>query len=160
MSSSKRHSTGRASNYIVHFENLLLTVRTLKVVLYLRVSRCQQRKNGNLKDQEKYLRKMIRWYEKKYHVKIDIVDRIKETASGWSYDKIELEKATIIADEYDAIVVLAESSDRFVRSKFYHSYKNPNVLPTVREYEVLKRETGGVTLATIVPPDRPWKKVR
>ena len=47
-----------------------------------------------------------------------------------------------------------------MRSRFYHSYKNPDVLPNVREYEVLKRETYGVTLATIVPPDRPWKKVR
>lgn len=157
MNRKKRHSTGTASDYIVHFKKLAIQNRILKVILYLRVSRCQQRKNGNLADQERYLKRIIRYYEKKYHIKIEIVAVIKETASGWSYDKIELEKATIVADEYDAIVVLAESSDRFVRSRFYHSHKNPDVLPNVREYEALKRESGGVVLATIVSPNKSSK---
>lgn len=35
MSPTKRHTIAIASDYISHFENLLLTVRTLKVILYL-----------------------------------------------------------------------------------------------------------------------------
>ena len=159
MSQAKRHSTGKASDYIVHFKKLFRSGQTLKVILYLRVSRCQQRKKGNLEDQKRYLLRIIRKYEKKYDVKIVIIGIIRETASGWSSDRIELEIAALKAEEPDAIV-LAESSDRLMRNALYHSNKRPNVLPTVRDFEALRRDTGGVILATIVSPDRPWKKVR
>ena len=159
MTRTKRHTTGKASDYIVHLKKLLMSSRFLKVVLYCRVSRCWQSKNGNLEDQKRYLLRMIRKYEKKYHVKVEIVAVIFETASGWSSDRIELEIASLIAKEHNAILV-AESSCRFVRSKRFHSNKKPDVLPTIYEYENLIRDTEGVTLATIIPPDKSWKRTK
>ena len=155
----KRQTTGRASDYIVHLKILVLSRRTLRVVLYCRVSRCWQSKNGNLKDQKRYLLRIIRKYQKRYNVRIDIVAVFQETASGWAEDRTKLIDAARTAKVCNAVLV-AESSCRFLRSGRFHSSQKPDVLPTIYEYENLMKDTEGATLASIMPPDRPWKKVR
>ena len=159
MDRTKRYLKGQASNYIVHFKKLISIGRCLKVVLYCRVSRCQQNKNGNLKAQKKYLLKIIRWYRKKYNIKIHIVAIFEEVASGWRNDRTILEKAALMARDYNAVLV-AESSCRFLRNRSYHSSDSPEALPNNREYYNLIKDTLDVTLATILPPNWPWKRVR
>ncbi|MHC4122478.1 MAG: recombinase family protein [Planctomycetota bacterium] len=154
-----RDKLGKASNYIVHFKKLIIQNSSLKVVLYYRVSRCWQKKNGNLNDQRKYLQGIIRQYEKKYGVKIDIVAEFNEVASGWKGDRKRLIAAARTAKMCGAVLV-AESACRFIRNENYHSINRPYVLPTVSEYEALIDATKGVTLVTIMPPDTPWKKVK
>ena len=152
-------NTGKASNYISRFKKLLLLSGFLKVVLYCRVSRCQQEENGNHKDQRRYMLRMIRRYEKKYRVRVKIIKIYYEVASGWDKDRPELIKAAQTAKKYDAVIV-AESSCRFVRNRLFHSNKNPDVLPTTYDYEKLMKDGDGAILATIKKPDAPWKKVK
>ena len=64
-----------------------------------------------------------------------------------------------MAEKYNAVLV-AESSCRFIRNWRFHPYKKLNVLPIIHEYEGLKRDTDRVTLATIQPPDRTWKRIK
>lgn len=154
-----QYKSGKASNNIVHFKKLLNSIRFLKIVLYCRVSRCWQKKNGNLNDQEKYLRRKIRKYEKKYKVKIDIVAVFNEVASGGKNDRKWLIAAADTAKKL-GVVLLAESTCRFIRNKDYHSSLNPDILPTIDEYEALVSATKGVTLATIMHPNATWKKVK
>ena len=42
----------KASSYIVHLKKQLIQNCSLKVVLYCRVSRCQQKENGNLTNEQ------------------------------------------------------------------------------------------------------------
>ena len=79
--------------------------------------------------------------------------------SGWDDDRLVLEVAAELAHKEGAVIV-AESPDRFIRSIDFHTKTNPGALPTVAEYEKLMEVVGDVTLATVLPPDAPWKKVR
>lgn len=159
MGRMKRQTTGKAGNYIVHFENLLLSRHSLKVVLYCRVSRCWQSENGNLKSQNVYLEKTIQRYRKKNDCNIHITTTFKEVASGWEDDRTRLIDAARTAKACNAVLV-AESTCRFLRSARFHSNKKPGVLPTIYEYESLVNDTQGVTLATIMPPDTAWKDIK
>jgi len=150
---------GKASNYIGHFKRLLQNRQTIKVVLYCRVSRCQQYKNGNLSDQLKYLRRKIGKFSKKYNVKIEVVTYFKETASGWCNDRERLIWAAKTAKACNA-VLLAESTCRFLRHAGYHSSRRPDILPTVDDFKTLLSNTKHVQLATMMHPDTPWRKVK
>lgn len=149
----------KASDYIIHFKKLLASNHFIKLVLYCRVSRCWQKKKGNLREQKKYLKKWISYYEKKYGVKIIVVAIFVEVASGWSNDRKQLVMAAKKAKSHRAIL-LAESTCRFIRSRNYHPFLNSDILPTISEYESLVKATKGVKLATIMPPNTPWKKVK
>ena len=159
MGRMKRQTTGKAGDYIAHFENLLPSRPGLKVVLYCRVSRCWQSKNGNLKSQNEYLKKTIQRYRKKNDCNIHITTTFEEVASGWENDRTQLIDAARTAKVCNAVLV-AESTCRFLRSDRFHSNKRPNVLPTIYEYENLVTDTQGVTLATIMPPDTAWKDIK
>ena len=149
----------KASSYIVHFKKLVTQNRSLKVVLYCRVSRCQQKENGNLSDQQRYLRRILHKYERKYDVKIIIVAVFEEVASGWDGDRKVLIAAADKAKKTGAILV-AESTCRYIRNENYHSYRNFNIVPTSHDYEALIDSTEGVTLATVMHPNKPWYKVK
>lgn len=148
-----------ANGYIGHFKKNIVSKKRLKVVLYCRESKCWQEKTGNLENQEEYLRWRIRKYEIFFGVKIQVVVAFPEVASGWKDDRIILIGAAQFAKSVGAVLV-AESACRFIRSRKFHSSRNPNVLPSVSEYEALKEATQDVALYTIMPPNRKWRKVR
>lgn len=144
---------GKASNYIKYFEQLIREQPDLKVVLFGRVSACMQNHKGNLNDQLVSLRRAVEKY------KVPIVCEFKEIGSGWWHERERLQAAARRAFDERA-VILAESTDRFIRSIYYDTKKNPSAQPSSLEYEELLRVTTGVTLATMLHPDTPWKEVR
>ena len=128
--------TAKAGNYILHLEKLITSKQRLKVLLYCRVSRCWQKKTGNLVDQQKYLRRKIRQYERKNGVKIIIIAVFEDVASGWNGDRKVLIAATQEAKKC-GVVLVAESTCRFIRNENYHYSCNSYVLPTVCEYSAV-----------------------
>lgn len=82
-----------------------------------------------------------------------------ECISGWHQDRHKLNHAIKLAKQRGAIVV-AESADRFLRAHDYNTEKRPNAQPTVWEYERLVEAADGVSLVSILHPDRDWKRVR
>jgi hypothetical protein len=93
------------------------------------------------------------------HYGVPIVAEFRGLASGWRVARGRLSDAADY-DRTSGTVVVAESTDRFIRSERFHTKKNPSAQPTTAEFEALKRVTKGVTLATIHHPDADWKEVR
>jgi DNA invertase Pin-like site-specific DNA recombinase len=145
----KESPPGKGSDYIQHFDSRIVGIL---VVLYCRVSGRMQDHRGNLDDQEAADR---RWLEDNGAT---VVAVYRDVASGWNADRPGLMAALEKAREVGAIVV-ARSTDRFIRSIDY-TPENPQLQPTVEEYEKLRLATNGVTLATILPPDTPWQEIR
>lgn len=56
--------------------------------------------------------------------------------------------------------LLAESTDRFIRSPDYHPHKNPHAQPTERDYRRLRQATLGIKLVTLLHPDASYRQVR
>jgi DNA invertase Pin-like site-specific DNA recombinase len=142
---------GKASDYIAHFKELAQKHPHMKVILYARVSARTQDHNGNLDEQLASLRKAVQPHK--------VISEFKTVESGWQREHLSLQGAAEMALEVGAVVV-AESADRFLRSEKFDTKKNPSILPTVAEYEKLKKIVGVATLATIAPPDNPWKANR
>lgn len=155
MSSSnppKRKSKARCRpSELIHFLEDLQSV--VAVVLYLRVSSHKQNWKGNLDSQEKNLRELMD------SMGIEVVAVFRAEAFGWDCDRRELEEACRVAKEHGAIV-LAETTDRFVRPRSYHSEKNPDAQPTPNNIDDLRISAQGVTLATHLHPDAPPAEVR
>lgn len=149
----KQRTPGRASDYIEHFEELVRRKVVKRGVLYGRVAGRTQDYTGNLTGQMDWLRKWVR------HYGIPIVAEFKDVGSGWKIDRGRLRGAASF-DRRSGTVVVAESTDRFIRSEDYHSQKNPSAQPTIDEFEALKLVTQAAVLATILNPDTPWKEVR
>lgn len=57
-------------------------------------------------------------------------------------------------------ILLAETTDRFIRNSSYHSQKRPHLQPTESELVDLEIATEGVQLMTVVHPDAPLSKCR
>lgn len=151
---------GRASDFIVR----LRKHRKLwgkRVVLFCRVSSRTQKKRKNLADQEKFLRKVVARYG------CIVVAVYHCTGSGWidshEYCPImhpaHLMRARALAAHHDAFL-LAESTDRFVRPRWYNSQTDPTRTATRKDLSELKWLTAGVTLATALRPDAPLTVVR
>jgi DNA invertase Pin-like site-specific DNA recombinase len=117
------------------------------------VSGRSQRQRHNLENQRDGLREEV---ERRGGI---VIAKFREVVSGWDSDRPVLAAAIEKAKESGAIL-LAESADRFIRSKDFHTRKNPGALPSVAEFEELKRITAGVVLCTLLPPDTPWRQVR
>jgi DNA invertase Pin-like site-specific DNA recombinase len=64
------------------------------------------------------------------------------------------------AREYSNAVIVTTSSDRFLRHRDFHSVENPNILPTIEDFEQLKELTGDIPLLTLLNPDMPPQEVR
>lgn len=79
------------------------------------------------------------------HCGVTVVDVILERVSGWHEDRFMLEEAIFRARKRDAIVI-AESSDRFIRPRDYHTEKRPEAMATVWEHEELKKMAAGNTI--------------
>ncbi len=139
----------KASDYIAHIDDLEPGL----VVPYGRVSRRQQQRKGKLNHQIADLTSEL---ERRGH---DVTDGFKETASGWADDRTTLQLAILEAERVGA-VVMAESADRFIRHPEFNPKTNPDILPTVYEFERLMIEAANVQLATLHHPDTHWKIVR
>lgn len=147
---------GKASNYISFFPKLVRETKEaiLLVILFARVSSCAQHYKGNLRGQFNWLQKRLKRYGN-----VRIIAEIKDVASGWKEERDGLKRAAAIALKNGAII-LTETTDRYIRSPYYHSQKNPSVQPTDAEYMDLIQSLDGVVLATMLHPDTHWKKVR
>jgi len=141
-----------ASAYVHDLRALLKERPNLEAVIYLRVSGRTQNAKGNLRAAE---RRLLRELEK---LGVVVLRVFREVGSGWHDDLVVRSAAAEYAAEHNAVLV-AESADRFLRSASY-SKENQSVLPTLAEWEALRKATGGVTLATLLHPDTPWQTVR
>ena len=124
-----------------------------RVVLYARVSGRTQARQGNLDRHIAELEADAARY------RADVVETCAEVASGMSPDRPALSRAAALARRHNAII-LAHNVGRLIRSAEFHRTKNPGAQPTQAEYEALASAVGGVTLATILPPDTDWREVR
>lgn len=137
---SQLWTSGLCSNYIKSFRQL--KSGTL-VVLVCRVSSYKQNKNRNLQDQRNKL------YGKVTSLGCIVVYEHLYVGSGW---KPFLEPAVERAHKYGAVIV-AESTDRFVRTRRYHSSKNPNARLSEWNLRILRETAEGVELYTVEDPD-------
>lgn len=144
---------GKASSYIHHLDELLISDALLPVVLYGRVSRRHQQSNSNLDDQIEYEREQLQL------LRVVLIEVFDEVGSGWDGDRQKLEAAAEYARCHDAVLI-ARSTCRIIRSIDYRDDRDPDVLPTDREYRELLRLLGDVTLATRLHPDASWIDVR
>jgi hypothetical protein len=125
----------------------------VKAVLYCRVSARSQDRKGNLDDQQAYLERELT------QLGFEIVAVKREIASGWKEDRESLIEAATEAVKLGAILVAA-STDPFLRSDDFKSDTAPGALPEEADYQELARATLGVTLATVLSPDMHWRTVR
>jgi DNA invertase Pin-like site-specific DNA recombinase len=127
------------------------------VILCLRVSKRAQKKTGNLEDQKRHLRRVVAERGAR------VVGLIPHEGPGWDFSW--LIPALAKAKECGA-KLLAESVSRFVRSKEYHSSKNPESQPSELQLESLRVLSDGVSLVTALDPnaspaeERSWQTKR
>jgi hypothetical protein len=149
-----RHAAdpGRASDFIDHLPDAVTAGDP--VVILCRVSHRNQSKNRNLLGQVQNTRRSV------CDLGAEVVAEFSDVASGWVWDeRTGFRKAIQLAQRIGATVV-AESTDRLIRSKAFHSKSNPGAQPTQDEFLMLQRKADGVQLATILHPDTPWREVR
>lgn len=146
---------GKASEYITSIKLLVKNGQINNVVLWCRVSaHGAQKRRENVRDQEKFLRRISK------ELGLTVIACFRCTESGWDLDNPVLAGAIRYARLNDA-VLLAESTDRFLRSRDYKTEKNfNNAIPTVAQLAELSRQAAGVTLATYLDPDASPKEVR
>lgn len=118
------------------------------VVLWCRVSHESQ--TSHLDDQERQLRELVEQHGAR------TVSAVCHVGPGT--DPTPLRSAVAIARRCNA-VVLAESTDRFIRSARFHSTRRPNVRASDHDLRRLAEITRGVRLMTIVDPDAPTSEV-
>ena len=143
-----------ASRYVHHLEALVSQRRNLIAVLWIRASGREQRRRKNLRDQEASLRRNVA----KRGVKV--IHAFRAVASGWDEDRGAFKQAAAFARRHHGAILVAESSDRFLRNRRYSSSQNPSAQPTRAEWKSLLRVTHGVELATLLHPDTDWREVR
>lgn len=147
---ARRWAAGQASKYIRPFS----IKPGDRVVLVVRVSGHSQHKNKNLDDQEAFLRRVV---EEAGGVVVGVVRKV---ISGW-VESNWLWRARCLAKRHDAII-LAESTDRFVRHHGYRSNRptRVNLQATDMDLQDLAYTTRGTVLMTYLHPDTSPKDVR
>jgi DNA invertase Pin-like site-specific DNA recombinase len=143
----KRNDYGNASLFILPWQFKPNT----RVVIYVRVSTRQQDHKNNLDSQIQKLKNAVA-ASKGIVVKI-------VTYIGSGFDPWKVGYAAEIARKHNAIIV-AESTDRLIRSPNYHSVTNPNARARTFDLESLAEATRGISLMTLHHPDESLKKVR
>jgi len=126
------------------------------VVLYARVSGREQERQGSL---DRQIAQLKAYAARRGAVVINIDDIRPDVDSGKSLDRPELLRDAALAHEHNALI-LAHNVGRLIRSAEFHRTRNPGAQPTQAEYAALANAVGGVTLATILHPDTPWRQVR
>jgi DNA invertase Pin-like site-specific DNA recombinase len=146
--------TGKASNYITQLDQYREKHPDMKVIFYGRVSSRTQGRKKNLKNQK------IQLESEHINRNIPTLGYYREICSGRIIDddRWALVAAVREAKKHNAVIVAA-STDRFLRNYFYES-DHPEILPTEHEYEKLKKLTGNIPLLTLLDPDMDPLKVR
>jgi hypothetical protein len=114
-----------------------------RVVLVVRVSSREQELGCNLADEVANLRREA---ERRGLIVIGIHAYV---GSGWNPD---LYPALTLAWEHGA-VILAESVDRLMRPRDFHSQKNPTAVLSLGDLRTLHHLAAGIQLYTLVHPD-------
>jgi len=151
-----KSTPAQASKYLHHLKKYYKQHPYMIALIYVRVSTGAQGYKGNLDTYEKVLRRKLK------KPNVPIVGYYREVSSGWILDYDErrvLVNATKEAIKQKAVIVAA-SSDRFLRNRDFNTKTNPDVLPTEAEYERLKKLTCNVPLIILLHPDMRPKKVR
>ncbi len=143
----------RASDFIHDLADLAGAGTVTAVVLWCRVSARVQARTGNASDQEANLRRALQ------RLGIPVVAAFLHVGPGWDLHGGRLAQAVQRAREHGAILV-AETTDRFLRHPGYHSRENPDARPTEAQFRELARLAGGVVLATHLDPDASPAEVR
>jgi len=138
---------GKASDFIQPFNRQ----PGQRVVLCCRVSGRVQNHNGNLRDQERGLREIVKCSRGK------VVEVVHDIGPGW--DLTWLCDAAARAQKHGAIL-LAETTDRFIRPREYHSAKRPDARPSKVDFKALRNTVAGVRLMTALHPDAPAAEAR
>lgn len=137
--------TAKASDFLADLPALLESQPGLRVVLYCRKSSYErQQRRRNLAEQASDLREEA----ERLGANVLAIFRCWECSYELDYavDRSTLVAAAEFARRHRAVLV-AETTDRFLR------HPEINRLPTVSQYEKLRRITGDVALATLVHPD-------
>ena len=87
-----------------------------------------------------------------------VVDNFRWKGSGWDPDWIAA--AVLRARRMGATVLLAETTDRFIRNLHYHSVNNPDLQATDEQLDEVARLADGMTLMTHLNPDATPSEVR
>lgn len=91
---------------------------------------------------------------------IEVVAVYREVRSGWIVDdRPKLDLAIEAAEHHNAVIV-AESTDRLLRSQDFDSVNAPGAAPTEFEFERFMSRAKGVRFATLLDPDADWREVR
>ena len=122
-----------------------------KVVLVCRVSRRHQSDRGNLKNQEANLRRAA---ESVGAIVVLVIRYVGSGVNPWW-----VERAAMFAQQHGAIL-LAESTDRFIRPLDYHSKRNPHAKPTRMDLDDLRFYAAGAPLVTLCEPNAELAEVR
>ena len=69
-------------------------------------------------------------------------------------------KARVKIKKGKSAIIIATSSDRFLRSRNFNTKTNPEVLPTEAEFVELRKLTRKVPLVTLLHPDMSPRQVR
>ena len=150
--SARSETPPKASEYLRHLKRLLSVNNSLKAVVWCRVSGREQNRRRNLNNQAISLVRKIESRD------VAVVKVFKSISSGWDQDRTVFHQAIEYALHHDAVVI-AESTDRFIRSTGFTA-KTPSVQPSRVEWETLADHARNVTLATLLHPDTNWRKVR
>ena len=127
-----------------------------EIFLWLRVSGRTQKKRKNHADAEKSLRQEIE--TRLANRRCRIVEVFRHTGSG--IGQSEKFCAVIKKALAQGAVLLAESTDRYVRHPDYHSKERPNLQAGPEELRALSAAAGGVSLFTLLDPDASPAEVR
>ena len=143
------------SDYIVHIPEVLEVEPDYPLLVVSRVSTQAQYDNGNAQRQHMRTVKTL-----KAMGAMNIVNEnepIVEVASG-GFSDLALEHIAVIAE---GAMIVVESVDRLLRAEDYHPNKNPNALPTDKDFMRVKNILGLSTfVASVIHPDADFTEIR
>ena len=149
--------TVKASNFIHPLKEYFKQHPNMIVILYNRESSRSQ--DDNHVTNERVLRNRCK------KLGIPVINFYSETISGKILNEDRkgllqaVSKARAKIKKGKHAVILAVSTDRVLRNEYFTT-NYPDITPTEKEYEQLKKLTCNVPLATLLHPDMPPNKVR
>ena len=148
----------KASTIIRHLDEL--EAKDLLAVPYMRVSTREQRRQCNLKNRLSALRRELRRKGIDWHASFTQV----ETGTSLEnrpklVEAIEAARRLQAENPGATVAVVTDTRNRFLRGKFYNGRASTDP-PTPRQWAELKKLADGITLATVLPPDATFGKVR
>ncbi len=150
--------TAKASEYLYHLKEYYKQHPDMIAMLYNRESSRSQ--DDNHATNERVLRHKCK------KLGIPVASLHFETISGKILDEDRqalsqaVRKARAKINKGEQAVILATSSDRFIRSRSFNPKTNPDILPSEAQFKRLRKLARGVPLVTLLHPDMPPRKVR